>query len=671
MTETVTAPKTTSIIDPAALLQELVDARILTIEHAESILGNFRSAGLGVDAAALAEFLAQAGLLTTYQADQTLAGKASKLILGPYLLAEPVGSGSLGMVYRAVHVESRDRFAVKQLPLRSLWNVIQAKKQVQIFANLAAHPAIVPFVDIDTAGGCHYLVWPYMEGETFEQLVKRSGPLPPAHVVRFVSEICSGLKVAHQAGIAHGLLKPSNILLGPDRKAHILDFGIGAILSENIADDESLMDTISTANVAMSMIDCTPPETFANPTTRTPAGDTYSLGCIMYYLLTASYPFPDGNVVDKMIAHQMHEPVPASTRNANVPETMSEIIGALMQKNPNDRPYDLDVLAQALKDALPTTHSYVMRDLPAPRLQSDQSVALGWEQRSNSSSYSNPATSPPGMMGESLEAISFNMGGDTPLPEPSRVSQKPLDETEVDYFAGKKPETPKPASGLQPVSMPDFPIQQIVLQSKMVNNSKPVAKRPAEVKSPQVELPPTSVNWAKVSGEAHEDLTLSPVVIPKRPAQLQPSFIQKILRRFFPSRHSADVVQFSLFGPSRLVPGQKYTFQAYSHPPESFNSVRTISRAFAPDTELLGSNFSSRLISRGSEIGLHLALANSGVARSLLNFRWVGQAKPWSFEVFVPWEAPSGITPGMLSMGLNMVEIGNIPFEVIITSRTG
>src|SRR5205807_135368 len=130
------------------------------------------------DASALAEFLVQRNILSRFQADRAKDGEARSLVMGPYLLAAPIGAGSMGTVYRAVGKADRQSYAVKVLPLRSLWNVRLARRQVRAFADLPPHPTVVPFVDVGTAGGKHYLVWPLVEGEPLEALVTRHGPLP-------------------------------------------------------------------------------------------------------------------------------------------------------------------------------------------------------------------------------------------------------------------------------------------------------------------------------------------------------------------------------------------------------------------------------------------------------------------------------------------------------------
>ena len=379
-------------------LEVLFAARIIAPDRGESLLEQFRSVGLGRDRAALANFLVQAGHLTTFQAEKALDGQAARLALGPYVLLDLVGNGSFGQVFRALHLGRRGRFAVKQLPLRSMWNVIQAKKQLAAFRDLPADTAVVPFVDIDTAGDSHYLVWPFVEGETFEAMVRRTGPLHPDYVVKWMTEVLHGLAICHKAGIVHGLLKPGNLLMANDRKAKILDLGIGAILAENISDDESMMDTISTSNTALSTIDCAAPETLANPTVRTPAGDVYSLGCVLHYLLCGRYPFPDGNVVDKMIAHQMQEPPPPHEVNAAVPESLSRIVLTLLRKDPATRPHDLNALIADLQEAAPRSTRLSADDLPADSaFPSDRDL--------------HPKSDQPSLVlpGETLDAIDFNM----------------------------------------------------------------------------------------------------------------------------------------------------------------------------------------------------------------------------------------------------------------------
>ena len=227
-----------------------------------------------------------------------------------------------------------------------MWNVRLARRQVRSFANFS-HPAVVPFVDVGTAGGLHYLAWPLAEGRTLEGMVQQDGKLPPGHAAVFGVQIAQGLTAAHQNGLFHGLVKPSNVLIGSDNQARLLDFGIGSLLVEN--EGESLVDTMSTANTLTSGLDCASPESIMEPTNRTPAGDQYSLGCVLYYCLTGRVPFPEGSAVEKMMAHQTKDPTPIRELSPEVPDGLCKVVAKLMAKTPDDRYTGCDEVVEALE----------------------------------------------------------------------------------------------------------------------------------------------------------------------------------------------------------------------------------------------------------------------------------------------------------------------------------
>ena len=145
-----------------------------------------------------------------------------------------------------------------------------------------------------------------VEGTPLNKVVEPQGKLSPEQTALYALQAAEGLELCHQQGLFHGLLKPSNLMVGPDGQLRILDFGIGCLLAET--EGESLVDTMSTANSVNSGLDCASPESIADPTNLSAIGDQYSLGCVLYYCLTGRYPFPEGTAVEKMMAHQ-HKPV--------------------------------------------------------------------------------------------------------------------------------------------------------------------------------------------------------------------------------------------------------------------------------------------------------------------------------------------------------------------------
>src|SRR5260370_4636453 len=215
-----------------------------------------------------------------------------------------------------------------------MWNVRIARRKVRSFEQ-CKHPTVVPFVDVGTAGGMHYLVWPFIEGETLDKFMLREGKLPADIVGQIAMQIAEGLEVCHQHALFHGLIKPSNIMVGADRSVYILDVGIGCLLAET--EGESLVDTMSTANSVTSGLDCSSPESIMDPTNLAPTGDQYSLGCVMYYMLAGQYPFPDGSAAEKMMAHQLKEPQALVELAPDAPPEIIAVIERLMKKKPEDR----------------------------------------------------------------------------------------------------------------------------------------------------------------------------------------------------------------------------------------------------------------------------------------------------------------------------------------------
>jgi serine/threonine-protein kinase len=316
----------------------------------DQIVGEFLQAQPRAEPPALAEFLIGKGILSQFQADRLLQGKTQGFVLGPFTLMDALGAGSMGTVYKAQSKNDNQWYAVKVLPRRSMWNVRIARRKVRSFEQ-CRHPSVVPFVDVGTSGGMHYLAWPLIEGETLDKVVEPQGKLGAAQVARYALQVAEGLEVCHAQTLFHGFLKPSNLMIGADDHVYILDFGIGCLLAET--EGESLVDTMSTANSVASGLDCSSPESIMDPTNLTPSGDQYSLGCVLYYCLTGQYPFPDGSAAEKMMAHQFKEPTPLRELNPDVPAELAAIVQRLMQKAPENRYGSASEVVEALRPLAP------------------------------------------------------------------------------------------------------------------------------------------------------------------------------------------------------------------------------------------------------------------------------------------------------------------------------
>src|SRR4029077_14093783 len=194
----------------------------------DQIIGEFLTKNPRAEPPALAEYLIGKSILTDFQAERLLQGKTQGFVLGPFTLMDALGAGSMGTVYKAQSKTDNLWYAVKVLPRRSMWNVRLARRKVRSFEQ-ARHPSVVPFVDVGTAGGMHYLAWPFVEGETLDKIMAKQGKIQPGVAASYALQVAEGLDVCHQQGLIHGLLKPSNLMISDDQQLKILDFGIGCL----------------------------------------------------------------------------------------------------------------------------------------------------------------------------------------------------------------------------------------------------------------------------------------------------------------------------------------------------------------------------------------------------------------------------------------------------------
>jgi serine/threonine-protein kinase len=329
----------------ASLVQELSECRLLSEEHAQQATRFLEQSG--GDAAALAEFLVGKGILTRMQAEHAAKGKARDLVYPHFTLTDVLGTGSLGAVYQARSTKDGALYAVKVVPRRNVVSLTGMVEKVKALKEIR-HPRVSALVHIGALGERVYLAWPYLEGgEKLDAVVGRQGKLTPRQAVQIALQVASGLQAYHKLGLYHGLLKPSDILIGSDRRVRILDFGVGFLLA--CERGKSLLDTMTNTRALARGLDCTSPEAILNPLDRSPAGDQYSLGCILYFCLAGQFPFTDPQPVKKMMAHQFEEPQPIRELNGKVSPRLAALITRLMRKSPEERFASTDEAVLALQ----------------------------------------------------------------------------------------------------------------------------------------------------------------------------------------------------------------------------------------------------------------------------------------------------------------------------------
>jgi serine/threonine protein kinase len=290
----------------------------------------------------LSDWLIGRGWLTAYQARRLLIGRPDGLVLGGYHLLEPLGQGGMGQVFKARHALMNRVVAVKFIH-PDLVNDPEAarrfRQEIRAAAQLS-HPNVVLAHDAEQSGGRHFLVMEYCEGVNLRRLVDQSGPLPAAAACEYVRQAALGLQHAFERGLTHRDLKPDNLML-VGGTVQILDFGLA-----RLRESESGSSSVTKEGLIVGTPDFMAPEQAVGRADV--RSDLYSLGCTLYYLLTAQAPFPGGSTMEKCMRHRCEEPEPLGLRRPDVPEPLQQLIRRLMAKAPAQRFQTPAELAEAL-----------------------------------------------------------------------------------------------------------------------------------------------------------------------------------------------------------------------------------------------------------------------------------------------------------------------------------
>jgi serine/threonine protein kinase len=259
--------------------------------------------------------------------------------IGDYRILDELGRGALGVVYRAEHRLLKKPAAIK---LWSLPNTQTAKANAALLREARAaaatrHPGVVDVYDIlRMPDGRIAMVMELLEGETLAARIARIGALDPADCIQIARAIADVLSATHGAGIVHRDLKPENVFLLPDGRVKVLDFG--AALSSARPDEKA-----GTLGTPWYMA---PEQAMGNPPDR--RSDLYSLGCVMFEMLTGNCPY-DAADPRAVIAKHIEEPVPTPESPLGpLPEALERLVVRAMAKYPEQRAQDARELANEL-----------------------------------------------------------------------------------------------------------------------------------------------------------------------------------------------------------------------------------------------------------------------------------------------------------------------------------
>jgi len=271
--------------------------------------------------------------------------------LGQYRLKQRIGSGGMGEVYLAEHAMMKRPCAVKIIRPEMAGDpkaLARFEREVRATAKLSHWNSIDIYDYGRTADGTFYYVMEYLPGHHVGELIEMEGPMPVGRVVYLMNQFCAALAEAHAIGLVHRDIKPANLFCayrgGEYDVAKLLDFGLAKPMVEPGDMHLTQAGVITGSPLYMS------PEQATGDAAMDARSDIYSLGAVMYYLLTGQSPFAYDNPVKVMIAHASEAVAPLRDLRPEIPYQLEEIILRCLEKDPGDRFQTATALRQALQD---------------------------------------------------------------------------------------------------------------------------------------------------------------------------------------------------------------------------------------------------------------------------------------------------------------------------------
>jgi serine/threonine-protein kinase len=285
--------------------------------------------------------------------------RVGDVVAARYELEELVGTGGMSSVFRAHDTLLERRVALKLLHehvARDVEQVERFKREARSVAQLS-HPNIVTVIDRGEGDGQQYIVFEYVDGENLKHLVVREGPLPVRQALEVALQVARALGFAHGQGLVHRDVKPQNVLLPPAGEAKVTDFGIARAL-----DVDELTRSGSVVGTSHYIA---PEQARGEPVDE--RTDVYSLGAVLFELLTGEVPFPGESFVAVAMRH-VNEPAPGvAERRAGISPRLDAAVRRALAKDPAERFRSMDAFAEELAACL---------DELGPDTESDATVVV-------------------------------------------------------------------------------------------------------------------------------------------------------------------------------------------------------------------------------------------------------------------------------------------------------
>jgi len=329
---------------PHDLLPVIRNSGVLTEKQFTDVRSRVLAGEYPVEPRALAQRLIRDNVLTDYQARRFLVGKSGGLLVGKYVILDRLGAGSMGRVYKAHHQLMGRVVALKIIAPEIVTNervVARFQREMRLVGRLD-HPHVVRAYDADQTNGILYIVMEYVTGQSLGQRLKE-GPIPPVEAVTFAAQAALGLAHAHEQGIVHRDVKPSNLLVNDEKQVKVLDLGLGVLM------ESDTHATFATADgIAVGTVDYMSPEQACG---RDVDGrsDLFSLGCSLYHMMTGKQAFPGDSPIERLGRRINNRHVPITDLRPDLPSSLVTVLDKLLANKPLERFQTAGEAADALQ----------------------------------------------------------------------------------------------------------------------------------------------------------------------------------------------------------------------------------------------------------------------------------------------------------------------------------
>jgi eukaryotic-like serine/threonine-protein kinase len=262
------------------------------------------------------------------------------LIDGRYKVVSRLGAGGMADVFLAEDQQLGRKVALKLLHRRFAEDpgfVERFRREAQAAAGLQ-HPNVVSVYDRGAYDDTFYIAMEYLPGRSLKQLIRQEAPLDPVRAIDITVQILKAARFAHRRGVIHRDLKPHNVIIDDSDHAKVTDFGIARAGASDMTETGSIMGTAQYLSPEQAQGHAVSPES-----------DLYSVGVVLYELLTGRLPFDAESAVTIAIKHVSEAPPPPSAINPNVPHDLEQVVLWALNKNVADRPADADQFITALE----------------------------------------------------------------------------------------------------------------------------------------------------------------------------------------------------------------------------------------------------------------------------------------------------------------------------------